>query len=395
MAKRRSKSRTVPDAAEATAAASGYDALVGGIGGLLESARRQAVRAVNGILTAAYWEVGRRIVEHEQRGSARAGYGEGLLKRLAADLTARHGRGFAKSNLFQMRAFYLGWKIFQTPSGKLEARVVTGGDAPKTPMPAPSPEAVPLLAAAFPMPWSHYVRLMAVASPEARAFYEAEAVAGGWSVRQLARQIGTQLYERSRASAAPAALIRRSRPARPGDAVAVGEQIRDPYVLEFLDLADEYSESELEDALVRHLERFLLELGAGFTFVARQKRIRVGDEWYRMDLVFFHRGLRCLVIVDLKVGAFTHADAGQMALYLSYAREHMTMPGEAEPVGIVLCSDKDDAVVRYATGGINMRVFASKYLTVLPDEETLRREIQRTRKALAERTDGPGGGPPR
>ena len=172
-----------------------------------------------------------------------------------------------------------------------------------------------------------------------------------------------------------------------GDAISVYEEIRDPYLLEFLDLKDEYSENDLEDALIRHLEWFLLEMGAGFTFVARQKRLRVGDEWYRIDLVLFHRGLRCLVLVDLKTGRFTHADAGQMNLYLNYAKEHLSLPEEAEPIGLILCTGKNDAVVKYATGGINTQVFASQYLTQLPDEAVLVAELDRTRKLLEHRPD--------
>jgi hypothetical protein len=167
--------------------------------------------------------------------------------------------------------------------------------------------------------------------------------------------------------------------------VSVQDEIRDPYLLEFLNLKDEYSESELEDALIEHLETFLLELGAGFTFVARQKRIRVGNEWYRVDLLLFHRRLRCLVVIDLKIGRFTHADAGQMSLYLTYAKEHLMEPGENDPVGIILCSDKDDAVVHYAMGHMPAKVFASRYLTDLPDAETLRREILETKHALEQR----------
>ena len=158
-----------------------------------------------------------------------------------------------------------------------------------------------------------------------------------------------------------------------------------PTCSEFLDLKDEYSESDLEEALVRHLEWFLLELGTGFTFVARQKRIRIGDEWYRIDLLLFHRRLRCLVVIDLKIGKFTHADAGQMNLYLNYVREHMMEPGENDPVGLILCSAKNDAVVHYAMGGIKAKVFASHYLTDLPDPETLRQEILTTQHALETR----------
>jgi hypothetical protein len=162
-------------------------------------------------------------------------------------------------------------------------------------------------------------------------------------------------------------------------------EVRNPYLLEFLNLKDEYSESELEEALVRHLETFLMELGAGFTFVARQKRIRVGNVWYRIDLLLFHRRLRCLVVIDLKIGKFTHADAGQMNLYLNYLREHTMEPGENDPVGIILCSEKDDAVVHYAMGGIKANVFASQYLTELPDPETLRQEIVSTQHAIESR----------
>jgi predicted nuclease of restriction endonuclease-like (RecB) superfamily len=245
-----------------------------------------------------------------------------------------------------------------------------------------------MLSGVFPLPWSHYVRLMSVEKPHARAFYESEAIRGGWSVRQLDRQISTQFFERTARSKQQAALLARGQKPRPEDAVPVEDEVRDPYLLEFLNLKDEYSETELEDALIRHLESFLLELGAGFAFVARQKRIRIGHVWYRIDLLLYHRGLRCLVVIDLKNGHFTHADAGQMNLYLNYAREHLTMSGEAEPVGIILCSGKDDAVVEYAMGGINARVFASKYLTQLPDEETLRREIETTRRALTLRAGG-------
>lgn len=380
------------------ASAGNYAALVGDIAQLLERSRRTAARTINGILTATYWEVGRRIVEFEQGGAARAEYGAALVKRLGEDLSAQFGRGFSKSNLFQMRSFYLGWEIFQTPSGIFEARVrLAAGllesegeilQEPSAMSPiseTPSAEFDRRLFTAFPLAWSHYVRLMSVEKPHARTFFEAEAIRGGWSVRQLDRQIATQFFERTAQSKQRAAVLARSQKAKPEDAVSVEDEIRDPYLLEFLNLKDEYSESELEDALIEHLEAFLLELGAGFTFVARQKRMRIGSEWYRIDLLLFHRRLKCLVVIDLKLGKFTHADAGQMNLYLNYAKQHLMEPGENDPVGIILCSGKDDAVVEYAMGGMNARVFASKYLTQLPDEETLRKEIETTRRALAQR----------
>jgi predicted nuclease of restriction endonuclease-like (RecB) superfamily len=226
---------------------------------------------------------------------------------------------------------------------------------------------------------------MSVEKPHARAFYESEAIRGGWSVRQLDRQISTQFFERTSSSKQQAAMLSRGQKPKPEDVMNPNDEIRDPYLLEFLNLKDEYSESELEDALVKHLETFMLELGAGFTFVARQKRIRIGTEWYRIDLLLYHRRLRCLVVLDLKIGKYTHADAGQMSLYLTYAREHLLEPGENEPVGIILCSDKDDAVVHYSMGSINARVFASKYMTELPDVETLQREIEATKLALVYR----------
>ena len=395
-------------------ASTDYGGLVSGISALLEQARRTAARSINSLLTATYWEIGRRIVEYEQGGKARAEYGEHLLARLSKDLTSACGRGFSKRNLEQMRAFYLGWEIAQTASAQFEARAVLptapadeGGMPQQMPVAESTPSPVPVHqehfqtdhltrgtpATVFPLSWSQYVRLMSVQNPWARAFYESEAIRGAWSVRQLDRQISTQFYERALQSRQPRALLARGQTPRPEDILPVEAEIRDPYLLEFLNLQDEYAEADLEEALIRHLEWFLLEMGAGFTFVARQKRIRIGDSWYRIDLLLYHRGLRCLVVIDLKTGTFTHADAGQMNLYLNYAREQLILPGEADPVGIILCSDKDDAVVKYATGGIQTRVFASKYLINLPDEETLRREIVTTRRAIRarwreEKTDG-------
>lgn len=349
--------------------------------------------------------------------------------RLGDDLSARFGRGFSWRNLFRMRNFYLGWEILPTPSAKLEAGVRLSDEmfptlsrksaVPEIPqtvsaesqdekLPTPSAEslgpakrqavsaesrqAVDLrrVTDAFPLSWSHYVRLMSVDKPHARAFYESEAIRGGWSVRQLDRQIGTEFFERTAHSKQQAAMLARGQKPKPEDAVSVEDEIRDPYLLEFLNLNDEYSESDLEDALIEHLEAFLLELGAGFTFVARQKRIRIGAEWYRIDLLLFHRRLKCLVVIDLKIGKFTHADAGQMSLYLTYAKEHLAEPDENVPVGIILCSDKDDAVVHYKMGHMPAKVFASRYLTNLPDPETLRREIVTTKHALETRADQQG-----
>jgi predicted nuclease of restriction endonuclease-like (RecB) superfamily len=235
---------------------------------------------------------------------------------------------------------------------------------------------------AFPLSWSHYVRLLSVEQLEARKFYEAESLRGGWSVRQLDRQVSTLFYERTALAKNKAKLLTAGAKARPEDAVSVEEEIKTPFVLEFLGLRDDYAESDIEDALVRHLENFLLELGNAFTFVARQKKIRVGKQWYRIDLLLFHRRLRCLFIFDLKLGRFTHADAGQMNLYVNYAAEHLTLKGENPPVGLILCSEHDEAVARYSMGNVTNKILAAQYKLVLPDPRLIEKEIEKTRRML-------------
>jgi predicted nuclease of restriction endonuclease-like (RecB) superfamily len=356
-----------------SAAVGNYPGLVGGIGELLEAARRTSARAVNAFITASYWEIGRRIVEFEQGGEKRAEYGEELLKRLAHDLTVQFGRGFSRRSLQDMRSFYLSFpseNIWQTVSAKSSEPAFSLSD----------------LTRAFPLPWSHYVLLISRSrSPDAFAFYQAEALRGGWSVRQLQRQIDSQFYERTALSRNKAAMLAKGAKPQSGDAVSADEEIRHPLVLEFLGLRDEYSETDLEGALVRHLETFLLELGNDFAFVGRQRRLRIDDEWYRVDLLFFHRRLRCLVIIDLKLGRFTHADAGQMHLYLNYAREHWVQRGENPPVGVILCSGKSEALVRYATDALPNKLLVREYLTALPDEKLLSVELEKTRKQLEAR----------
>jgi predicted nuclease of restriction endonuclease-like (RecB) superfamily len=358
-----------------------YAVFLSGLSGLLDQARRTSARAVNGILTATYWETGRRIVEFEQGGEARASYGEGLLQRLGQDLTAKYGRGFSERNLRQMRAFYLGWAIRQTPSAKLEAQAATEEDAASGAI-LPGQIDVLALAGAFPLPWSHYVRLLSVPNLQARRFYEAEALRGGWSIRQLDRQVATQFYERTALSRRKAAMLAKGQVARPEDVVTVEEEVKDPYLLEFLGLKDEYSETQLEEAIIRHLEAFLLELGDDFAFVGRQRRLRIDNTWYTVDLIFFHRRLRALLLIDLKVGPFTHADAGQMNLYVGYARENWMREGENPPVGLILCAEKGHDVARYALDGLHNRVLAASYRTVLPDEARLVEEIDKTRRML-------------
>lgn len=345
-------------------------------------------------MTAGYWEIGRRIVEFEQGGEGRAAYGETLIRRLGADLSQRFGRGFGWRNLVQMRALYLAWpsaQILQTVSAKSMSppigqplaaissrRSGMGGDDNWLLEPD-------VVAQAFPLPWSAYVRLLSVRSAAARAFYEAEALREGWSVRQLDRQISSQLYERLALSRNKAALLDKAVDAQSVDAVTPEEAIRDPFVLEFLDIRDEYSESDLEAAVIQHLADFLLELGDDFAFVGRQRRLRIDDSWFRVDLVFFHRRLKCLVIIDLKVGRFSYADAGQMHLYVNYAREHWMKPGENPPVGLILCAEKGAAEAHYALDNLPNKIVAAEYRTVLPDEALIAEELERTRVVLESR----------
>jgi len=351
----------------------GYAGIHDGIVEVLDAARHAAARSVNALMTASYWEIGRRIVEAEQRGKRRAGYGEQLIERLSADLTAQFGRGFSRPNLQQMRSFFLTWSIRQTVSSE------------SSPAPVARPWRLDELAQVFTLPWSAYVRLLSVKDEHARQFYEAEALRGGWSVRQLDRQINSQFYERTALSKNKAAMLVKGAVPNPGDAVTPDDAIKDPYVLEFLDLKDEYSESDLEQALIRRLEDFLLELGDGFAFVGRQRRLRIDQTWYRVDLLFFHRRLRCLVIIALTLGALTHADVGQMHLYCNYAKEHWTFADENPPVGLILCADKGHALARYALEGLPSKVMAANYKMVLPDAEVLQEELENTRRLIESR----------
>jgi predicted nuclease of restriction endonuclease-like (RecB) superfamily len=361
-----------------------YGAIHGDIVTLLDAARRAAARSVNALMTATYWEIGRRIVDSEQGGAGRAGYGQALLKRLSADLGGRYGRGFGTDNLEQMRLFYLAYppdQISETLSRKLPADTATGKSGTVS-----RKLSLEQLAEAFPLSWSHYVHLVRrTRSIEEREFYEGEALRGGWSVRQLDRQIATQYYTRALLSKNKRTMLEKGSKPQASDLITPDEAIKDPYVLEFLNLKDEYSESQLEEALIHRLEDFLLELGGDFTFVGRQRRLRIGESWFRVDLLFFHRRLRCLVIIDLKLTELNHADVGQMHMYCNYAREHWTLPGENPPVGLILCARTNAAVARYALEGLPNKVLAAEYQTVLPDEKLLADELVKTRRELESR----------
>lgn len=259
-----------------------YDSVCSGIVDLLNAARFATARSVNALMTATYWEIGRRIVDSEMRGDRRAEYGAQLVERLAMDLTKQFGRGFGSASLWRMRGFYQAWpdkNILATPLREFDNLA----NAASLHSDAAS------LAVQFPLPWSAYLRLLAVKKPEARRFYESEALRAGWSVRQLDRQIGSQFYERIALSRNKAAMLQKAERPQPDDVITPEEAIKDPFVLEFLNLKDEYSEPELEEALIQHLADFLLELGDDFALLGRQRRLRLDDSWFRIDLVFFHR----------------------------------------------------------------------------------------------------------
>jgi predicted nuclease of restriction endonuclease-like (RecB) superfamily len=358
-----------------------YNNIRAGIVELLSAAKSAAARNVNSIMTAVYWDIGRRIVKFEQRGEHRAEYGEQLIEQLSGDLTRQFGRGFGRANLWQMRAFYRAWpeaKILQTLSGESTSSVDLDNIKVDS-------STVLALASRFLLPWSAYVRLLSVKSQEARTFYETEALRSGWSVRQLDRQIGSQFYERLALSKNKAAMLAKAENSEPSDLVTPEEAIKDPFVLEFLDLKDDYSESDLEEALIQHLMDFLLELGDDFAFLGRQRRLRIDDTWFRLDLVFFHRRLRCLVIIDLKVGKFSYTDVGQMHVYLNYASEHWMKPGENPPVGLILCAEKGAAEAHYALDNLPNKVLAAEYQTILPDEKLIAEELERSRRELEKR----------
>jgi len=355
-----------------------YSRLIADLDVLIEQGRKAAVRSINTALVSTYWLIGRRIVEFEQKGKERAEYGEATLRRIAEDLTRKFGKGFGLSQMKMIRQFYLAYPgKSQTLSGQSvqsEKGQTLSGQLPATDTND--------ISVRFPLSWSHYCLLVRIDEPVKRDFYETESIRGNWSVRQLDRQIQSMLYERTALSKRKLAVIAKAH--EKPIALKPEDEIKDPYILEFLGLKDEYSESELEEALIRHLEHFLLELGIGFTFIARQKRITLEGTHYRLDLLFYHRILRCLVAIDLKIGEFTHADAGQMNLYLNYLKDKEKLPAENDPVGIILCMDKKKTVVEYALGGLDNKIFASKYKLKLPDPEVLRAEIELERRRLLE-----------
>ncbi len=317
---------------------------------ILESARRNAYRAVNFTMVQAYWNIGKLIVEEEQRGRARAGYGEYLLKDLSQRLTKDFGKGFDYSNIKNMRQFYLIFPI---------------GDALRSQL-----------------SWTHYRLLMRIEKETARNFYIDECIVNNWSTRQLERQINSFYYERLLASRDKKMVQAEIHKLEPGP--APNDIIKDPYVLEFLALKEnkDYLENELEQGLIDKLQNFLLELGKGFSFVARQKRITIDDDHFYIDLVFYNYILKCFVVIDLKAGKLTHQDIGQMDFYVRYFEKEVRQSEDNPTIGLILCAQKKEAMAKYTLLENSKNIFASKYKLYLPTEKELKEELKRERESL-------------
>ena len=340
---------------------------------VLQKARHNARTAVNLAMVYAYFEIGRLIVEEEQKGRTRAEYGKYVLNKLAEYLSERFGKGYSVSNLKQMRQFYMAYSektVCDTESVLPENEEKPIGQT----VSVQSEEDLGITPnRRFSLSWSHYLKLMRISDVKERKFYEIESARNDWSLRELKRQYDSSLYERLLLSGDKNKVKALS---TVGQIIEKPEDIvRDPYVLEFLGLPElpMYSESELERRLVDNLQTFLLELGRGFTFVGRQQRFTFGEEHFRVDLVFYNRLLRCFVLFDLKIGELKHQDIGQMQMYVNYYDREIKLPEENSTIGIVLCRDKNDAVVKMTLPEDNKQIFASKYETVLPSKEELRR----------------------
>lgn len=346
--------------------------LIAEVRGLIHSARHMAASTVNTLQVRTNFEIGRRIVEHEQEGAKRAGYGQELLKALSARLTAEFGQGFSVSNLQLMRKFFIEYKfrIQQQAAVKLTVAKIQQ---------QPAVEFSPVIAkpsqeSPFTLSWTHYVLLLTVKDPDERRFYEIEAASEGWSVPELKRQVAACLYERLALSRSKTAVRKL---AHEGQIVTRPEDLlKEPYVLEFLGLDEKtkYSENDLETAIINRLEHFLLELGKGFLFEARQKRFTFDEDHFFVDLVFYNRLLRCYVLIDLKLDKLTHQDLGQMQMYVNHYDRTVKLPQENPTIGILLCKRKKDAIVE-VTLPSDANIHAREYKLYLPSKEELKRKL--------------------
>lgn len=322
---------------------------------IVVQSRKQLAQSVNEALLQAYWEIGKVLVEQEQHGNAKAPYGKTVIMSLSKSLTQELGKGFSVSNLFNMRSFYLAYQKFQTVSGKLS--------------------------------WSHYCELLGVSDPDKRSFYEQESLRSNWSVRELKRQIKTSLFERLLLSDGRVNKEKVLKLAQAGQTIHEPEDVlKDPYVFEFLALPEKKPilEKELHQRLLRHLEEFLLELGRGFMFVGSEQRITLDNTHYAVDLVFYHKILRCYILIDLKTTRLDHTHVGQMNMYLNYYLHEVNDEIDNPPVGIILCTDKNEVMAEYALGGISNQIFASRYVPYIPDKDVLIRQVE---YMLSEKTE--------
>ena len=386
----------------------GYGQLITAISTITTQMVGRVATVANQALVLRNWMVGAHIVEYQQHGADRAKYGARLLDTMAEDLKTKGVKGLGSRTLWNCKAFYSMYPQVRQPALAEFSAVQSAPDILQTPVAESSSEIVSInsattgcrirqpLVGELPSPlepvqlarisWAHFLELLRIEDPWKRAFYENEILQGHWSKRQLQRQIESLLYERTGLSTNKKAVIERARKQEPQESVA--DMLRDPYVLEFTGLAErsEYSEDEMESALLDHLQRFLLELGRGFCFEARQFRMTEGRKHHRVDLVFYHRLLRCHVLIDLKVRAFRPADAGQMNFYVNWFKANMQAEGDNPPVGILLCSDKDGAEVEFATAGMDQKLFVTRYLTSLPSAEQLKAFLERDRAEIKAHT---------
>ena len=330
---------------------------------LLKEARKSVVKTVNKTMVLTYFEIGKIIVEEEQKGKSRAEYGKQILKGLSKKLTSEFGKGFSMRNLEQMRKFYLVYG--KHTENKIDTKTQTlSAELANNKMPD------------FKLSWSHYLFLMGLDDIKERTFYEIEAYNNNWSLRELRRQFDTALYQRLVLSRDKKGIKKLS---EKGQILEKPEDtVKDPYILEFLGLPEDkkYSETELEQKLIDKLENFLLELGKGFAFIGRQVRFTFEEEHFRVDLVFYNRILQSFVLIDLKIGKLTHQDLGQMQMYVNYYDRFVKMEHENKTIGIVLCRKKNDAIVEITLPENNEQIFASKYLTALPSKEELKKLIE-------------------
>lgn len=366
-----------------------YPALIHAIDTASARLQGKVASVANQSLVLRNWLVGSWIIEFEQNGKDRAKYGAQLLEKLAADLGAKGLRGLGLTSLKMCRLFARAYPEIrqalsdQSPDKTLLPPIRQTLSDESSPGTNPTSHVVPLAPAQLlRLSWSHFQELIRIDDPGKRAFFEGECLNGNWSVRQLQRQIGSLLYERTSLSRDKQAVIRRARKQEPTE--TIGDVLRDPYILEFTGLVErpEYSEADLESALLDHLQSFLLELGRGFCFEARQFRMTEGRKHHRVDLVFYHRLLRCHVLIDLKIRAFQPADAGQMNFYLNWFKAHMMEEGDAPPVGILLCSESDGVEVEFATAGMDQKLFVTRYLVALPSAEKLRAFLEADRDRI-------------